>query len=120
LTRRLSREDQYLSEGLWHVQERNRAAGGGDVVRSWRENLILEHFFSPVLDISRLLTGTDNRWPTEQRADVEARAAADTDRLVSEAAPFPIYTWRPVAFWAGVLALMAASVLACFALEGRP
>jgi hypothetical protein len=48
--RRLSHEDEYLSEGLWHVQERNRAWGAGDPFTAWRENLILERFYAPVLD----------------------------------------------------------------------
>ena len=47
---RLSREDQYVSEALWHVRHRNEAMAGGDVLTAWRENRILETFYAPVLE----------------------------------------------------------------------
>ena len=47
---RLGREDQYLTEGLWHIRRRNEAWSAGYVVGAWRENRILEKFFDPVLD----------------------------------------------------------------------
>ena len=47
---RLSREDQYLDEGLWHVRERNRLWDEQQFTAAWHENLILERFFTPVLD----------------------------------------------------------------------
>src|SRR5688572_7227645 len=47
-----SREDQYLTEGMWHVQRRNAAAGAGDSRIAWQENRILEIFFDPVLSLS--------------------------------------------------------------------
>jgi hypothetical protein len=40
---RLSREDQYLDEGLWHVRKRNSVE---EISEAWRENLILERFRS--------------------------------------------------------------------------
>jgi len=58
--RRLSREDQYLSEGLWHIQERNRAWGADDPFTAWRENLLLERFFSPVLDAPTYASSTSS------------------------------------------------------------
>ncbi len=69
---RLSREDQYLDEGLWHVRRRN----GAEVDEAWRENLILERFFVPVLDLPTYASPNGNRWPPEQRADFANRAAA--------------------------------------------
>ena len=44
---RISREDQYLSEGLAHVRWRNRQWAAGDFVAAWNENLILEKYFAP-------------------------------------------------------------------------
>ena len=43
--KRLSREDQFMDEGLWHVRRRNESWADGDVQRAWNENLILENVF---------------------------------------------------------------------------
>lgn len=111
--RRLSREDEYLSEGLWHVQERNRAWGAGDPFTAWRENLILERFFAPVLDTSTFASRVPPRWPAPQRDDTAARVAADPGIYVSRSAPYPIYAWSPLAFWSGVALVIAAVISAC-------
>ena len=87
--RRYSREDQYMSEGLWHVQARNEA--GDDPLTQWRENLILEKYFQPVLDFPTYNTLRGGRWPAEQRKNVGAIAAGDTRPWVSRANPYPIY-----------------------------
>ena len=89
--RRYSREDQYMSEGLWHIQARNEA--GNDPLTQWRENLILEKYFQPVLDFPTYNTPKGGRWPEEQRKNVGAIAAADTRPWVSRANPYPIYAW---------------------------
>ena len=86
---RLSREDHYYSEALWHVRERNDAVQAGDYVTAWHEQLILEEYFSPVLAMP------EHRWPLEQRADVGARAqAGERAPYVSAAHPLPIYVFR--------------------------
>jgi len=74
---RLSREDQYLSEGLWHVQLRNEAWKNGDIATAWRENLILEKFFAPVLDAQTYASATLHRWPPEQRGEAAFRPGVD-------------------------------------------
>lgn len=89
--RRYSREDQYMSEGLWHIQARNEA--GDDPLTQWRENLILEKYFEPVLDFPTYNTPKGGRWPEEQRRNVGAIAASDARPWVSRANPFPIYAW---------------------------
>jgi hypothetical protein len=111
--RRLSREDEYLSEGLWHVQERNRAWGAGDPFTAWRENLILERFYAPVLDTSTFASRVPPRWPAAQRDDTAARLESDPGIYVSRAAPYPIYAWSPLAFWSGVALIIAAVMSAC-------
>jgi hypothetical protein len=73
--RRLSREDQYLAEGLSHVRQRNAAWTAGDIATAWRENRILEQFYAPVLDTPTYASKLGNRWPGEQRAEAAARAA---------------------------------------------
>jgi hypothetical protein len=89
--RRYSREDQYMSEGLWHIQARNEA--GNDPVTQWRENLILERYFQPVLDFPTYNTSKGGRWPEEQRKNVGAIAADDARPWASKANPYPIYVW---------------------------
>ncbi len=101
--RRLSQEDQYLDEGLWHVRRRNLI----ELSEALRENLILERFFAPVLDTATYASPNGNRWPPEQRADAAARAAA-IPSFVSAAEPYPILDWPASRFWAAVSAIAMA------------
>ena len=110
---RLSREDEYLSEALWHLQERNRAWGAGDVFTAWRENLILERYFTPALDVPSFAAAAPPRWPARQREETAGRVGTDPGIYVSRAAPYPIYTWPPLAFWSLVAASVAAIITAC-------
>ena len=97
---RLSREDQYMSEGLLHVQERNRRWGAGEVTEAWFENRILEKYFPPVLDTPSYISKTGLRWPSEQRADGERRSSKDSRAFISHAqGEFPIFTWPRSAFY---------------------
>lgn len=98
---RLSAEDQYMSEGLWHVQRRNRAWEAGDARTAYEENLILERFFAPVLDTPSYVSRSGHRWPPAHRADAEARAqgVASGDRYISDANLYPIFTWPALLFW---------------------
>jgi hypothetical protein len=105
--RRLSREDQYLDEGLWHVRARNRSDG----MEAWRENLILERFYAPVLDTSTYASPDGNRWPAEQRANLAALVDPNAPPTVSGAEPYPIYTWSQTMFWT----VVAVVTLACLA-----
>lgn len=107
---RLSREDQYMTEGLQHVQARNAAWAAGDAFTAWRENLILERHFQPVLDTPSYVSATGHRWAAAQRADAESRVVGtDTRRFLSAAYPYPTYTWSRWWLWAG--ALLAAAAL---------
>jgi VanZ family protein len=110
---RIAREDQYLSEGLWHVQARNLAWTAADPFTAWRENRILEMFFAPVLDTASYASPTPPRWPPEQRLQIATRVAADPGIYMSRAAPYPIYAWSPIAFWSGVAVVIAAIITAC-------
>jgi hypothetical protein len=103
--RRLSREDQYLDEGLWHVRRRNLASDG----EQWRENLILERYFVPVLDLPTYASPQGNRWATEQRADLEKRVAHVPMPFLSEAEPYPIVSWSKTTY--GTTVLLVAAVL---------
>lgn len=111
--RRTSIEDHYLAEGAWHIQRRNEVE---DPQRVWHENLILEKYFSPVLEFPTYATGAGAKWPAEQRANNAAQAAGDVRPYRSTANPYPIYTWNRTVFWVAVMALIgAAFVLLSFA-----
>ncbi len=105
---RLSREDQFMTEGLQHVQARNTAWTAGDVVRAWHENGILERHFAVVLDTPSYVARQGHRWLPAQRADAEARVqAAPRAPFTSEAYPYPIFTWPPLALWGVALGAAA-------------
>ena len=108
VVQRVSREDQYMTEGVTHVQRRNESLNANDANGAWMENLILEKYYAPVLDTPSYWSRTGHRWSPEQRASVEARASTDPS-YVSKANPYPIYPWSRSKFW--LLALAAAACL---------
>ncbi len=102
---RLAREDQYRTEGIQHVQERNRAWDRGNADAAWRENLILERYYAPVMNHG-------HAWPPEQRRDAETRAATSRESEYASAAyPYRIYAWSKVQLWAGILGAVAVMLL---------
>ena len=112
--RRISREDQYLTEGLWHVQRRNEMWAAGDNFSAWRENLILEEYYAPVLDTPSYSSPSGHRWPSDQRADAAAgAAAADRASYVSRAYPIPFHAWPRTTFWGVHAVLVVAIAMLC-------
>jgi hypothetical protein len=111
--RPVSPEDQYLAEGVWHVQRRNEAADAGDVLAAWRENLILERLFGPVLDWPSYAARSPSRWPPEQRANIASQTSSDGRPYVSLAQPFPLFTWNRPAFWTVVAAALGVIWWVC-------
>ena len=107
---RLSREDQYFSEGLAHVQHRNETWAGGNIMASRHENLILEKYYAPVLDTPSYVSAVGHRWPAEQRADAEARIGPGFMIYVSDALPSPMFIWPKWLFWV-VVALLVVVML---------
>jgi hypothetical protein len=107
---RLSREDQFLSEGMEHVRERNELWASGDIRSAWLENRILEKYYAPVLH-APTHEGAGHRWADAQRADAQHRAstADDVGEFVSAAYPYRIYAWSKRLFWS-VIVLLAAVV----------
>jgi len=96
---RVSREDQYMTEGVTHVQKRNELLAANDPKGAWMENLILEKYFVPVLDTPSYVSRTGHRWSAEQRQSVQSLAAGNDPAFVSHANPYPIYTWSRAVFW---------------------
>ena len=107
---RLSREDQYLTEGMEHVRERNERWEAGMIRAAWLENRILEKYYAPVLTTASH-EGGGYRWPDAQRADAQARAVATDVRgeFVSAAYPYRIYPWSKAAYWT-IVSMLAAIV----------
>ena len=108
---RYDREDQYEAEALWHVRRRNfgmdkdRNGDPAELDIAWRENQILERYFTAVLDAG-------HRLAPEQLADVDARRAHGTTPFESDAEALPIYTWSPIVFWTIVGGLAAVAIVA--------
>jgi len=120
-----SREDQYMSEGLLHVQERNRRWEAGDMRGAWFENLILEEYYAPVLDTPSYISRTGHRWPPGQRADAQQRLGAaqpvspgsyESRADAAEGRHF-IRTWSPRAFWIVVTLVVCGTLALCFGLD---
>ena len=97
-----AREDHYLSEARWHLQRRNEHWSSRDIWAASRENLILERYYFPVLD----LAVPESRWPP----DIRAAAAAVTEHrhYVSDASPYPIFTVSHGTFWIAATTILAA------------
>ena len=105
--RGLAREDHYLSEGLWHVQQRNIAISEGDAVTAWYENLILEKYYRPVLERGARLSN-------DQRRDLERRVHdVPSQDFVSTANPYPIYTISRGLFWTTIALAIAVVIWVC-------
>jgi hypothetical protein len=110
---RLSREDQYMTEGLQHVQARNKAWDAGDAFVACRENLILERWFAPVLDTPSYVSATGHRWSGPHRADASERVRGTESRsFKSEAYPYPLYYWPSYGVWLVALIIAGALVMA--------
>ena len=117
-----------MTEGVQHVQRRNTMWEVGDYDAAWRENLILERYYPPVLDTPSFVSPTGHRWPPEQQADAAERfrATAGTGAaFVSAAYPYEIYTWPRAIFWAIATAMACAALAAGVVVDrqadrGRP
>ena len=127
---RLSREDQYMDEGLWHIRRRNESWQANDFAAAWGENRILERFFAPVLDTPSYAAPAVSRWPplatvarsaevAAQREDAEKRRPAENTEYVSHAEPYPLFPWPRGAFWLAAIACALAPVAAGFARDRR-
>lgn len=119
--RRVSREDQYMSEGVVHVQERNEQWAAGHARAAWLENRILEKYFDAVLDAPSYVSPTGHRWSPEQVAAVSSQAASGSPAAsyASDAYPYPIYVWPRTVFWVIVVAMAAGLVIVTAWLDRR-
>ena len=118
--RRVSREDQYMTEGVTHVQKRNELLAAHDAAGAWRENRILEKYYVPVLDTPSYISRSGHRWSAEQRAEVQSRTSDVRMEYVSAANPYPIYAWPRTPFWTAAIAIAAFILALCTRLESRP
>jgi VanZ family protein len=120
-----SREDQFMSEGHLHVQERNRRWEAADITSAWFENVILEKYYASVLDTPSYLSKSGHRWPDAQRADAQARrgSALPPGEYISRADATEgrhfIRTWRPLHFWLVASLVICGLISVCYAAD-RP
>jgi len=103
---RFSQEDQYMTEGLAHVQRRNQMWEAGNVLAARHENLILERYYAAVLDSPSYVSPTGHRWTPEQRADAESRGHGFMI-YVSDALTYPVFVWPKWEFWLAIAAVAA-------------
>jgi VanZ family protein len=114
---RVSREDQYMTEGVTHVQKRNELLAAGDPRGAWMENLILEKYYAPVHDTPSYVSRTGHRWSPEQRLSVQSRAAGIDPAFVSTANPYPIYAWSRAWFWMWSIAAAMVVLIGATAID---
>lgn len=107
---RVSREDQYFSEGMAHVRRRNAAWDAGQVMTARHENLILEKYYAPVLDTPSYVSATGVRWPPAQRTAAHTAGGPGFMIYVSDGNDYPIFIWPKWLFWTGI-GLLAALLL---------
>jgi hypothetical protein len=100
---RFAREDQYFTEAMAHVRQRNRLWEAGEIGGAWQENRILERYYAPALDTPSWVSSTGHRWPPAQRADAEARAGHLRVVPPSEALGHPVLLWPWWGVWGAAM-----------------
>jgi hypothetical protein len=113
ILQRVSREDQYMTEGVTHVQKRNELLAAGDAGGAWNENRILEKYYTPVLDTPSYISHTGHRWSAEQRGNAQPRTPSLRAEFRSAANPYPIYGWPRLPFWLVSMAAAAIIWMSC-------
>ena len=88
-------------------------ATSADLFTAWRENLILERFFEPVLDRPSDGAPAGVRWSPDQRALAATQMQFDPAFYLSHAAPPPIAEWPSWCLWLSVGAIVVAILTAC-------
>jgi len=110
----IGKEDFYLTEGGWRVQYRNDLYARQRFSEAWLENRILEKYWDPFLELQSFSSGDRHRWPSAQRAEVEAqRGHVRPGTYLSPVGEAVIVTWPTRAqFWMaiGVIELGLLSV----------
>lgn len=123
--RRLSREDQYMDEGLWHVRRRNQRWDEENHAGAWQENRILELYFAPVLDTASYVSPAGHRWSAAQRDDAQRTAAHSTrpsdqaarvlsgqaGMYLSDAQPYPLMLVPRWLLWLSAAAAIGAAAI---------
>jgi VanZ family protein len=104
-----AREDQYLSEALWHVRRRNKAVEASDAVVAWREERILERYFAPILQVATADRAEGHALSPGQLAALEPGRTGAAQGM-SDASPIPIVAWSRYPFWAGVVGAVGGLV----------
>lgn len=107
--------DRYLAEAADHAMLRNTAWQQGDFPASWRENRILELYYSPFLDILSFQSKAPHRLPDAAREKLERRAR----RAYPIRSASPV-RGRRVATWPSRSQLLAGTVALALLVAAAP
>jgi len=121
--RPLDREDPFLTEAGSHALVRNLALAHKAYRKAYFENLILERWYAPYLDLLSFANGRPNRWTPAMRASivaqVEKRGAPRPGPYRSSALRTRLVTVPRSLLWGGVVVLAAGLWGGGQWLEGR-
>jgi VanZ family protein len=107
---RYSREDQYRTEAVERIGRRNNCVPF-DLRLAWKENVILERYYGPVLDTPGYDVREVSRWPPEQRSDYSRQLPKAPRRPCPAEAVGPVlFLWSPLWLWAGAAAVTGAAL----------
>ncbi|MGH9363450.1 MAG: hypothetical protein ACRD2T_16190, partial [Thermoanaerobaculia bacterium] len=103
---RLAKEDFYLTAAGWHVEHRNVSFHRGDWFHAWKENRILELYYTPFLALHSFAPPhNQHRLPEAQRSEINAkRPRLDPVPYESPVMRGRVVVWERKIFWVGMLA----------------
>ncbi len=109
----LGKEDFYLTAAGWHVEHRNTSYHRGDWFHAWKENRILELYYTPFLTLRSFQPPhAQHRLPEAQRSEINAkRPRPDPEPYESPVLRQRVAVVPRVDFWVGMVLLAAAAAL---------
>jgi VanZ like family len=109
----LGKEDFYLTAAGWHVEHRNASYHRGDWFHAWKENRILEVYYTPFLALRSFYPPhAQHRLPEAQRSEINAkRPRPDPEPYESPVLRQRVAVVSRANFWAAMALLAAAAAL---------
>lgn len=109
----LTREDRYLTEATWRVSHRNASMERGERFAAWREQLILERHYAPVLARRGLASGEPLDLPAAERQRLQRAGRRGRQAFYRSPVLDHRIVLRPSkAQWWAAVALLSAGLLA--------
>jgi hypothetical protein len=109
----LGKEDFYLTAAGWHVEHRNTSYHRGDWFHAWKENRILEVYYTPFLALRSFRPPhAPHRLPEAQRSEINAkRPRPDPEPYESPVLRGRVAVVPRASFWVAMALLAAAAAL---------